>query len=136
MTSWQIVLSGPNKTQRGVVLSSHPTALSRRVFYSLTMRSEQTGGDLSAKSPQLLAGAAAAVRHQSLGSISRAGLASVAICLHREVLTFKEQRAALLFYFANQNQPGVSEVSAIPAESCLVMPGVYACETECRGGSL
>ena len=49
---------------------------------------------------------------------------------------FTEQRAALLFYFANQNQPGVSEVSAIPAESCLVMPGVYACETECRGGSL
>lgn len=54
-------------------------------------------------------------------------------CLPREVLTFTEQRAALLLYFANQNRPGVSEASAIPAESCLVMPGVYACETV-RGG--
>lgn len=56
-------------------------------------------------------------------------------CLRREVLTFTEQRAALLLYFANQNQPGVSEASAIPAESCLVMPGVCACETV-RGGRL
>lgn len=76
------------------------------------------------------------MRPQSQGSVLRAGLASVAIRLRREVLTFTEQRAALLFYFANQNQPGVSEVSAIPAESCLVMPGVCACETEGRGGSL
>lgn len=57
----------------------------------------------------------------------------VARCLCGEVLTFPEQRAALLLYFANQNQPGVSEASAIPAESCLVMPGVCACETVREG---